>query len=131
VAVQIRAEHPTVFVECRGPSEICSPVRSAMADALRKQRMPMATARMRADVTLAVDVEVIDERVQQNFGTTFATRTYAADVAGESHGVVVAMPPARTFSFDAQLGRERANENARLIAADAVDRVRAFWNQQP
>jgi hypothetical protein len=111
--------------------EICSAVRSAMADALRRQHMPMATARSRADVALAVDVEVIDERIERSFGTTFATRTYAVDVAGESLGVVVAMPPARTFSFDAQVGRERANENARLIAADAVDRVRDFWNQQP
>ena len=91
----------------------------------------MATAPSRADVTLSVDVELVEQRVQQSFGTTFAPRTYSAEVNGEAHGVVVPMPPARTFSFDAQVGRERANENARLIAADAVDKVRDFWNKRP
>jgi hypothetical protein len=124
----IRAENPTVFIGCSGPPEICSPVRSAMADALRKDHMPMAATRSRADVTLAVDVEVVDERVQRGFGTTFAPRTYSLDVSGVSDGLMVSMPPGRTFSFDTQVGLERANENARLMAADAVEKIRDFWN---
>jgi serine/threonine protein kinase len=126
-----RAENPTVFVQCNGPVEICSPVRSAMADALRKDHMPMAASAGRADVTLAIEVELIEQRVQESFGTTFAPRTFAVDVAGESHGLLISMPPARTFSFDAQFGRERANENARLIAADAVEKIREFWKNRP
>jgi hypothetical protein len=102
-----------------------------MADALRQRHMPIATAAARADVVLTADVELVEQRVQESFGTTFATRTFAVDVAGESRGLVISMPPARTFSFDAQVGRERAVENARLIASDSVDKVRDFWKQQP
>jgi hypothetical protein len=120
-----------VFIACNGPQEICSPVRSAIADALGKDHMQLVSGRSRADVTLAVDVEVVEQRVQQSFGTTFAPRTYSVDVSGESHGFVVSMKPGRTFSFDAQVGRQRANENARLIASDAVDSVRNFWNKRP
>jgi len=39
------------------------------------------------------------------------------------------MPPPRTFSFDAQFGRERLDENVRLISADVVEKVRAYWNK--
>ena len=93
--------------------------------------MPLASTPARADVIVAVEVALVEQRIQQSFGTTFAPRTYSVDVHGESHGLVVSMPPPRTFSFDAQVGRERANENARLIASDAVDAVRDFWNRRP
>jgi hypothetical protein len=102
-----------------------------MANALRQGRMPMAAGAARADVILSVDVELVEQRVQESFGTTFAPRTFSVEVAGESHGLVLSMPPARTFSFDAQVGRERVNENARVIASDTVDKVRDFWKQQP
>jgi hypothetical protein len=40
------------------------------------------------------------------------------------------MPAGRSFSFDARVGRERANENARLLASDTIEKVRAFWEGQ-
>ncbi len=79
-------------------------------------------------MVLSVTVEIVEERQTQSFGTTFVTRSYSADVEGESKGSVVPMPSGRTFSFDANVGRERAAENARLLASDAVDKVRAFWD---
>lgn len=121
-----RAEHPSVFVACDGPSEICAPMRSAFADSLARDRMS-AAGRGRADVEVEVRVEVPEERVTQNFGTTFVTRTYSVELVGQAGGGAIAMPPGRTFSFDAQVGRERANENARVLATDAVERIRTYW----
>jgi rRNA maturation protein Nop10 len=68
--------------------------------------------------------------VSREFGQPMQTRTYTVDVSGETRdGTPVSMPSPRTFSFDAQFGRERLDENARLIASDVTDKVRAFWNK--
>ncbi len=120
--------NPTVFVECSGPGEVCSPMRAAFSEAATRDHMTLASSAGRADVVLSVTVEIVEERQTQSFGTTFVTRSYSADVEGESKGSVVPMPSGRTFSFDANVGRERAAENARLLASDAVDKVRAFWD---
>jgi len=75
-------------------------------------------------------VEVVQERVSREFGQAMQTRTYNVDVSGETRdGSPVSMPPPRTFSFDAQFGRERLDENTRLIASDVTDKIRAFWNK--
>jgi hypothetical protein len=120
-----------VFLACSGAPEICSPLRAAFQQAAEKDHLPMAAAPARADVVVTANVEVLEQRVTQQFGTTFATRTYSVDLNGESGALVVPMPPSRTFSFDAQFGRERANENARALAGDAVDKVREFWSRPP
>ena len=39
------------------------------------------------------------------------------------------MPSPRVFSFDARFGGARLQENLRVIAAGAAERVREFWNQ--
>jgi tRNA A-37 threonylcarbamoyl transferase component Bud32 len=122
-------ENPAVFVQCDGPGEVCAPMRSAFQDALVQGHMPMAASAGRADVVLSVTVDVVEERATQSFGTTFLTRTYSAEVSGDAKGAPVPMPSGRTFSFDARVGRERANENARLLASDATERVRAFWDK--
>ncbi len=68
--------------------------------------------------------------MNRDFGTTFATRTYSVEVSGETKdGQPISMPAPKTFSFDAQFGRERLDENARVIASDVVDKVRAYWNK--
>lgn len=70
----------------------------------------------------------VEERVSQQFGTTFAVRTYSIELDGEAPklGESVAMPPATTVSYDQSVGRERLNEKARLVAGDVVERVNAF-----
>lgn len=79
---------------------------------------------------LSANVEVVQDRVQRDFGTALATRTYSVEVEGEAQdGKPISMPAPKTFSFDAQFGRERLEENARVIASDVVDKVRAYWNK--
>ena len=70
----------------------------------------------------------MQEKVNQQFGQTFATRTYQIELSGEAPklGDAVSMPPATTVSFDASVGRERLEEKSRLVAGDIVDRVRAY-----
>jgi len=65
-----------------------------------------------------------------DFGTPLFTTTSSVAVRGTSRGVEEAMPPARTFSFDARFGSARLQENLRVVAAGAADRVREFWNQR-
>lgn len=105
-------------------------MRSAFNEAIAREHMLPASSGSRADVVLAVVVEVVEERATRDFGTTFVTRTYSAEVEGQARGAAVPMPSGRTFSFDANVGRERANENARLLAGDTLDRVRTFWDKQ-
>lgn len=127
-AVQ-RADNPPVYFRCNGPAEICSPVRSEMLGALQGGSLPVVNDPANADIELTATVAVLDESVTESFGTTFTTRTYSIELTGESHGEMVAMPAAQTFSFDARFGRTRAEERARLAAAQAVKAVRAFWNR--
>jgi hypothetical protein len=42
-------------------------------------------------------------------------------------GSPVSMPSARTFSFDRRFGGERAAEQGRLMAREALDRIQKFW----
>ena len=119
-----------MFVQCSGPPEVCGPMRTAFTNAASQDHMTVVNAAGRADVVLAVSVEIVDERATQSFGTTFLTRSYSAQVEGDAHGSAVPMPPGRNFSFDARVGSERAAENSRLLASDAVDKVREFWDRQ-
>jgi hypothetical protein len=102
-------------------------MRTAFSDALTKDHMTLAPSAGRAHVVLSIRVEVVEELATQSFGSTFVTRTYSAEVDGEAGGSAVPMPAGRTFSFDARVGRERANENARLLASDTMEKVRTFW----
>jgi eukaryotic-like serine/threonine-protein kinase len=119
---------PSVFVECRGAGEVCGPVRAAFDQALQRERFAIARSSDRADIVLVATVSVIDERRDQQFGQVMAVRTYAIEVMGDAPRLdrVIPMPSPRTFSFDQRFGAERANENARVVAIDAVRRIRAF-----
>jgi hypothetical protein len=129
-AAPARPETPAVFFRCSGATEICSPLRVEVQAALERAHMPLATNAGRAQVSMSANVETLEQRVTQQFGTTFATRTYSIELSAESDGLAVAMPAPRTVSFDAQFGRERANEAARLVADDAVTKVQEFWSKQ-
>ena len=58
----------------------------------------------------------------------FTTRSYLLDVVGDAPKLdkAVGMPAARSFSFDAKVGRERLNENARAMAVQSLTRVKDF-----
>jgi eukaryotic-like serine/threonine-protein kinase len=123
---------PSVFIECRGPGEVCGAVRTAFDQALQRERLAIARSSDRADIVLVATVTLIDERREQQFGQTMAVRTYSIEAMGDAPRLdrVIPMPSPRTFSFDQRFGAERANENARAIANDAVARVRDFVRKQ-
>jgi rRNA maturation protein Nop10 len=120
-----------VFFRCSGESSVCGAIRSSMSDSLERNNLPAVRDAGRALILLSATVEVLQEGVNRDFGTTFATRTYSVEVTGESKdGRAISMPGPRTFSFDAQFGRERLEENSRLIARDVVERIREFWKKR-
>ena len=121
-----------MYLQCTGEAEICGAVRTAIEQALQKAGLPSIRNPERAEVIMKATVTVLDERVNRQFGTTFVVRTYSVDVDAETarSSEAVPMPPPRTFSFDSQFGRERLTENARVIAADAVGQLRAFWKKR-
>jgi eukaryotic-like serine/threonine-protein kinase len=125
-----RPENPPVFFRCEGFPGVCNAVRASLLEGLQKNNLPTARDQNRAAVIVTATVDVVQERVSRDFGTVMQTRTYSVDVSGETRdGTPISMPPPRTFSFDAQFGRERLDENARLIAGDVIDKIKAFWNK--
>lgn len=121
-------ESPAVFFNCTGAAEICGPLRTAVADALDKAGMTSIRNAARADIEVDADAGVVDGKVTQQFGQTFAVRNYTVQFDGEAPqtGETVPMPSPASMSFDAQYGSERAAERSRVIAGDIVERVRAF-----
>jgi hypothetical protein len=82
----------------------------------------------RADIDVAATVEGLQENVTRQFQTTFAVRTYSIDLSAETTRTseAVPMPPPSNVSFDPQFGTARVTERSRLVAADVVERVKAF-----
>jgi hypothetical protein len=82
----------------------------------------------RADIDVLAMVDIADERVNDQFKTTFVVRNYSIEITAEAPrtGENVPMPPPTSVSFDQQLGAERAVEKARVVASDIVDRVKAY-----
>jgi len=120
-------ENPAVFFKCAGANEICAPLGAAVDEALDKAGLASVRNAARADIHVGATVEGMQEKVGQQFNTTFAVRTYSIQVTGEARtSEAVPMPPPTTVSFDPQFGSERAAEKARVVAGDIVDRVRAF-----
>jgi hypothetical protein len=117
-----------VFFHCNGAPDICSPLRTAVDEALEKAGLSSVRNAGRADIDVAADVQVVQERLTQQFGTTFAVRNYSIDVSGETTKTseTVSMPGPSTVSFDAQFGSQRAVEKSRAVASDIVDKVKAF-----
>ena len=126
------AENPTVLLRCDGAAEVCSAVRDAFASALQREKMAVTTSAPRADVYVVVNAAALDGAVQQQFGTTFVVRNYTIDVELEAprFDEGPAAPQGRTFSADLRVGKERVNENARLVAIDTVEKIREFWTRR-
>jgi serine/threonine-protein kinase len=122
-------ENPRVSFQCRGPAEICTPLRNEMADAFGRESLPLIRAG--GDILLIAEVTFVDERADRSFDTNVVVRTYSIEMSGEAPRLEedIAMP-SRTVSADQRLGGERFVEAARLVAAEAAQRVRAFWQRQ-
>jgi hypothetical protein len=125
-------ENAAVLFRCSGAPDVCASLRSNVNDALDKAGFRVVTTPDRADIAVGAVAGGIQEKISQQFGQTFATRTYQIELSGEAPklGEMVAMPPATTVSFDPTVGRERLEEKARLVASDVVDRVRAFVSKK-
>jgi serine/threonine-protein kinase len=122
-------ENPRVSFQCRGPAEICTPLRNEMAEALGRESLP--AVRAGGDVLLTAEVTFVDEQPNRAFGTNVTVRTYSIEMSGEAPRLEEDIAiPSRTVSADQRLGGERFVEAARLVAAEAVQRVRAFWQRQ-
>ena len=102
-----------------------------MGPALDAQSIVGVNDPAKADILIEARVEVVNERTEQMFGTTFVTRTYSVELSGEARSTsqTVPMPAATTFSFDARVGQERLDGQARLIAMGAAEKVREFWKK--
>jgi hypothetical protein len=92
-------------------------------------RQGLSIVRNGADVELGARVELLEERVDRQFGTTMAVRTYSIDFEAEAPTLQddVPMAPAQTVSADARLGGERFAEAARQAASAAIERVQQYW----
>ena len=126
------AAQPTVLLRCDGAVEICGAVRDAFGSVLERQSLPLTSNAQRADVYIVVSATALDGQVQQQFGTTFVVRNYtiAVELEAPKMEMTPGAPPSRTFSADLRVGRERVNENARLVAVDTVQKIREFWTKQ-
>jgi serine/threonine-protein kinase len=124
-----QAANPNVAFRCSGASNVCASLRGAISPAFDAQSIVSVQDPGKADILVEARVEVVSERTEQMFGTTFVTRTYSVELTGETRGSsqAVPMPAPRTFSFDARVGQERLDGQMRLIAASAAERLRAFW----
>jgi serine/threonine-protein kinase len=121
-------ENAAVYFGCSGAPDVCAALRSAVSNAFEKSGIRSVNAAARADIAIGATAEALQQKVDSQFGTTFATRTYSIELTGEAPraGDDVPMPGASTVSFDPSVGRERLDEKARVIASDIVDRVRAY-----
>lgn len=93
--------------------------------------MPSVRDAARAAIVVDAKATEVDARADQMFGTVFVVRTYSVELDGtQGRDTSVPMPAPTTFSFDARVGQEKLDQQARLIAASAVEKVRAFWKKR-
>ena len=126
-AVATLAEKPSIAFQCTGANEICSALRSAIQETTSRQGLSLV--RSGADIELSARVELLEERVDRQFGQTMAVRSYSIDIEGDAAKLneTVPMPPAQNVTADARFGGERFAEAGRVAAAGAVERVLQYW----
>ncbi len=119
--------NPTVSFACTGANEICSPLRSAFQETA--QRNGLTLVRANADIAIAAKVDLLEERVDRQFGTTMAVRSYSIDLEGDAtkFNESVPMPPAQNVTADSRFGAERFAEAGRVAAARAVEQLQQYW----
>ena len=122
-------KQPPVYFECTGAPDVCGALTTAFAQALEREGLPRAARPDGAEIVVNARATVLDTREDQQYGTNFSVQTFSLELQGEStrDGMAVNMPAAKTFSFDRRFGRERAAEQGRLLAGEALDRIQKFW----
>jgi eukaryotic-like serine/threonine-protein kinase len=120
---------PPVYFECTGEPDVCGALGAAFERALEREGLPHVARPDRAEVVVSARATLLETTQNEQFGTSFAVQTFSLDLQGEStrDGVPIGMPAAKTFSFDRRFGQERAAEQGRLMADDAIERVQKFW----
>lgn len=100
-----------------------------MGPALTTQSIVRANDPATADILLDAQIEFIDERQQQMFGTVIVTRTYSVELSAQTtpRAISVPMPAAGTVSYDARVGQEKLDGQMRVLAASAAEKIRAYW----
>lgn len=122
-------EVPVTGVACEGVRDGCAALRFAIVEECKRKRIPTARP-ARSDVIVHLDVEEIEARSEQQFGTTFVVRTYSIAAVGTSpHFDDELVLPLQMVTFDARLGREKLRERSRMIASDLVAAVLAYWSE--
>ncbi len=121
---------PLVSVTCEGVRDGCAAFRNAIVESCGRNGLRMARLG-RSDVHVRLEVQEIEARQEEQFGTTFVVRTYAVEAEGESPHFddLLTLEP-HIFTFDARLGREKMREQSRLVGSDIVDALQAYWAEK-
>ncbi len=130
-AAQAVPRAPAIALACEGFPDVCSALRAEMTRAFQRDGLTVTRDAAAADIQVAALVVLVSETTSAPFGTPMVTRTYSVELDGDARGTPLAVPDPRRFSFDPRVGSERLAENARLIAADAAQAVRAFRARTP
>jgi serine/threonine protein kinase len=123
---------PPVYFECAGVPDVCGALTAAFEQALGRAALPRAGRPDGAEVIVNARATLLDTQYEQQFGTTFAIQTFGIELQAEStrDAATIGMPAAKSFSFDRRFGRERASEQSRLMANDAVERIQKYWSSR-
>ena len=117
---------PSVSVTCQGSSDVCTAIRTELVRALQAEAIPVVGNQFAPDIEATINVTLVSERPTTQLGTPSMIRTYSVELTGRSRSAAVVMADTRVFGFDALFGRPVLQENARQIAAGAVEAVREF-----
>ena len=127
----VQPANPNVAFGCVGEAPVCAALRSAMGPALKTQSIVSVNDAANADIILHAEAEFTGERREELFGTTLVTRTYSITLAAQTQlkSQTVPMPAPASISYDARVGQEKLNADARVIAASAAEKIRDFWKR--
>jgi hypothetical protein len=111
---------------------VCGALSTAFENVLEREGLPHAARPDHAEVVVSARATLLETSPNEQFGTSFTVQTFILELQGEStrDGMAISMPAAKSFSFDRRFGRERAAEQGRLMADEAVDRIQKFWTKR-
>jgi eukaryotic-like serine/threonine-protein kinase len=125
-------KHPPIYFECTGASDVCGALTTAFEQALEREGLPHAARPDGAEILVNASATLVDTHYDQQYGTSFVVQTFSLELRAEAirDGSAVSMPAAKTFSFDRRVGGERAAEQGRLMAGEALARIQKFWTKR-
>jgi hypothetical protein len=107
-------------------------ITTAFEQALERADLPRAARPDGAELIVSARATLLDTRDDQQFGTNFTVQTFSLELQAESgrDGTPISMPAQKAFSFDRRFGRERAAEQGRVMASEALERLQKFWTKR-